>query len=46
MLIQEDLKFTEADNTKISKKFKYKKFINLEEGIKLFVNWFKHNYLK
>ena len=43
---KEDLKFTEANNTKISKKFKYKNFMKLEDGIKLFVNWFKHNYLK
>jgi UDP-glucuronate 4-epimerase len=41
---KEDLKFTEADNTKISKKFKYTNFTKLEKGIKLFVNWFKQNY--
>ena len=43
---KEDLKFTEANNTKISNKFKYKNFMKLEDGIKLFVDWFKHNYLK
>jgi UDP-glucuronate 4-epimerase len=41
---KEDLKITLSNNKKLIKKLKIKKFIDLDKGIKEFVNWYKDNY--
>jgi nucleoside-diphosphate-sugar epimerase len=40
----EDLKTTLCDNKKLVKKLKIVKFIDPDEGIKRFVEWYKKNY--
>ena len=42
---KEDLKFTEADNTKISKKFKYTNFTKLEKGVTSRTQTKRYNFL-
>ena len=33
-----------ADNSKLLKKIGQKKFVNIEKGIKLFIDWYKTYY--